>query len=27
VWVNGVLGYDGGLTENYNPQRLLFNRG
>jgi dihydroorotase len=27
VWVNGVLGYDGGLSENYNPQRLLFNRG
>ena len=26
VWVNGVMGYDGGLTENYNAQRLLFNR-
>ena len=26
VWVNGVLGYDGGLTENYNALRLLFNR-
>lgn len=26
VWVNGVLGYDGGLTNQYNAQRLLFNR-
>ncbi|MBM3400475.1 MAG: dihydroorotase [Bacteroidetes bacterium] len=26
VWVNGVLGWDGGFTENYNPMRLIFNR-
>lgn len=26
VWVNGTLGWDGGLTENYNPMRLQFNR-
>jgi dihydroorotase len=26
VWVNGVLGWDHGLTENYNPMRLNFNR-
>ncbi|MEK0421883.1 MAG: hypothetical protein RLZZ161_1734 [Bacteroidota bacterium] len=26
VWVNGTLGWDGKLTENYNPMRLNFNR-
>ena len=26
VWVNGTLGWDGGLTENYDPMRLAFNR-
>jgi dihydroorotase len=26
VWVNGTLGWDNGLTENYNPMRLHFNR-
>lgn len=26
VWVNGVLGYNNGLTNNYNPARLLFVR-
>ncbi len=26
VWVNGTMGWNGGLTENYNPMRLAFNR-
>ncbi|MFM7765312.1 MAG: dihydroorotase [Sphingomonadales bacterium] len=26
VWVNGTLGWDGRLTEHYNPMRLAFNR-
>lgn len=26
VWVNGVLGYNNGLTNNYSPARLLFVR-
>lgn len=26
VWVNGVLGFNNGLTNNYNPARLLFVR-
>lgn len=26
VWVNGALGWDRGLTENYHPMRLNFNR-
>jgi dihydroorotase len=26
VWVNGVLGWDGQLTETYNPMRLQFDR-
>jgi dihydroorotase len=26
VWVNGALGWDHGLTDNYNPMRLHFTR-
>ncbi len=26
VWVNGTLGFDGSLTGQFNPARLLFNR-
>jgi dihydroorotase len=26
VWVNGTLGWDGELTENYSPMRLAFSR-